>query len=209
MVIHTDATLALYCSHCGKIHTHDISRFAIKANRQVELSCKCGHIEASIAVAGGAQFFLTIYCELCRKEHVLCIGYRRSDLAEIRKLYCPKNNLELGFVGRRPLIEQLLEQHRSAVNRVLPDQSNLENDNSQILLDILNRVHDIAETGGVTCNCGCAIIRAEVLPAGIEVRCQNCGANAAFSARNEADLMCFESVKLIKLSLPCHSRQTH
>ena len=209
MVICTVATLALYCSHCGKIHTHDVSRFSLKACNRAELQCNCGHILAKIYYSRGTYFLLTLYCELCRKDHVLFIDYRQSGSAKLRKLYCRENNLELGFSGSRQLIEQTLERHRSEVNRALPDLTSSDNENSQVLLDILNRVHDIAENGGVVCHCKRSSIRAEVLPACIELRCQNCGAFEVVSARNEADLARLESIEIIELSSSRHSRQTH
>lgn len=209
MVINTSATLAFYCAHCGKIHTHTISRFSLDTCHPVELRCSCGHLQAKIFPARKGRLFLSIYCELCRKNHVLCVNYKHSDTAELRKLYCANNNLELGFVGNRQLIEQTLEQHRYAVNRALPDQSGTDNENSQVLLDVLNRVHDIAENGGVRCNCGTAAIRAEVLAACIELRCQACGARVTLAARNEMDLARLEEVKTIELSLSCHSRRTY
>jgi len=164
---------------------------------------------AKILFSRGNKFFVTVYCELCRKNHVLSIEYRRTGSTELRKLYCGENNLELGFVGSRRLIEQTLERHRSAVNRALPDLSSPETENSQIMLDILNRVHDIAESGGVICRCGGEAIRAQVLHACIKLQCQNCGAHAIVSARNEADFERLESVQRIELSLSCHSSQTH
>ncbi|KYZ78243.1 hypothetical protein AXX12_01485 [Anaerosporomusa subterranea] len=209
MVIYTSAALALYCSHCGKIHTHNICRFSLNACNQTELRCSCGHMQAKISPARKDQFFLTIYCELCRKNHVLCVNFTHSGASELRKLYCANNNLELGFVGKRQLIEQTLERHRYAVNRALPDQSGTDNENSQVLLDVLNRVHDIAESGGVRCNCGSAAIRAEVLASCIELRCQTCGASVALAARNDMDLARLDEVKNIELSLSCHSRQTY
>ncbi|MDF2499513.1 MAG: hypothetical protein K0Q77_227 [Anaerosporomusa subterranea] len=209
MVIYTSASLALYCSHCGKIHTHNICRFSLNSCNQIELRCSCGNMQAKISSARKDQFFLTIYCELCRKNHVLCVNLTHSGASELRKLYCANNNLELGFVGKRQLIEQTLERHRYAVNRALPDQSGTDNENSQVLLDVLNRVHDIAESGGVRCNCGSAAIRAEVLASCIELRCQTCGASVALAARNDMDLARLDEVKNIELSLSCHSRQTY
>ena len=209
MVIHTVATLALYCSHCGKIHTHDVSRFSLKACNRAELHCNCGHMLAKIRFSRGGNFLITVYCELCKKNHVLTIEYKHNASEELHKLYCRNNNLELGFVGSRRLIDQTLERHRSAVNRALPDLTSPDNENSQIMLDILNKVHDIAENGGVICRCGGDSIRAQVLHACIKLQCQNCGAHAVFSARSEADFERLKSVQVIELSLPCHSSQTN
>lgn len=209
MVISTVASLALYCSHCGKIHTHDVSRFSLKACGQVEISCTCGQMLAKASFAQKGQFFLTVYCELCRKNHVLSIKWLGTCLSELRKLYCMKNNLELGFVGDYKLVEQTLEQHRSAVNRALPDQYTSDAEDSQILLDVLNRIHDIAERGGITCRCGSTAIRAQVLPVCIELRCQACGSYETLSATSETDLSRLESMERIELSLPYHSRKSH
>lgn len=209
MVIDTTTTLALYCSHCGKIHLHTVCRFSLHADKQAELCCSCGHMQARVAPARKGQFFLTLYCQLCHKQHVLCVSYRQSGVSEPRKLYCAKNNLELGFAGDRELIERTLEQHRYAVNHALPDQSGndgADNENSQVLLEVLNKVHDIAENGGVHCSCGSSAIRARVLASCIELRCQACGASVTLDARNEMDLARLADIKTIHLSRSCHSR---
>lgn len=209
MVIQAAATLALYCSRCGKIHTHDIELFSLRSKKRVELCCSCGHKQAVISAVKRGQVLLTVFCELCRENHVLVIDFRHICAAELQKLYCMTNNLELGFVGDRRLIEQTIERHRSEVNRALPDRFTPDTENAEVMLDILNRLHDIAEKGGVTCCCGSTSIRATVLPCRIELRCQTCGAYETFSACNDVDLARVESVELIELSLPYHSRRTH
>lgn len=209
MVIYTDATLALYCTRCGKIQTHLISPFTLNPSGRAKLNCQCGHKQGEICVSSHGQFLLTVFCELCQRNHVLCFSNRYTDTGIVQKLYCMKHNLELGFVGECRLIEQTIEWHKSAVNYPLPDPNSPDSDNPEVMLDLLNRVHDIAERGGVTCRCGRALIRAEVFSSYIELRCQTCGAYETFSARTESDLARVESAQLIELSLPCHSRKTH
>ncbi|MDU4961219.1 MAG: hypothetical protein E6X17_11235 [Sporomusaceae bacterium] len=208
MVLAATTTLALYCSHCGKIHLHTVCRFELHALKTAELCCSCGHVQARVAPARNGQFFLTLYCQLCRKQHVLCVSYRHNGAVEPRKLYCADNNLELGLAGERQLLEQTLDRHRYAVNHASQDPTGAESENSQVLLDVLNKVHDIAENGGVHCSCGSSAIRARVLTACIELRCLACGAAATLAARNETDLARLADMKTIDLSRSCHSR-TH
>ncbi len=209
MVISTGAALALYCSHCGKIHIHELCRFSLNTGSHNELRCSCGHLQARISPARKSQSLLTLYCELCKKNHVLCIDFKHAAASELCKLYCAEDNLEMGFFGSRHIVEQTLEQDHYAVTRFLPDQSGTDPENSQVLLAVLNRVHDIAEIGGVHCACGCASIKARVLTSCIELRCQSCGAYVALAARSEKDLVRLDATKTIELSPSCHSRQTH
>lgn len=209
MAISTGATLALYCSHCGNIQIHHLCRFSLNIRSHVELHCSCGHLQAKISPARKSQSLLSLYCDLCRKDHVLCIDFKRADADELCKLYCIEENLELGFFGNRHLVEQTLEQDKSATNRFLPDQPGADNENSQVLLAVLNRVHDIAEFGGVYCTCGSVSIKAKVLTSSIELRCQSCGAYVTLAARSEVDLARLDAAKTIELSLSCHSRQTY
>lgn len=210
MVICTAITLALYCSRCGKIQAHDISRFQLHSSKRRELSCSCGQKQAMISDACHQQFLLDIFCDLCGRNHVLCIQSRHFGDTELRKLYCAQNNLELGLIGNRRCIEETIENHKHAVVNSVPEQSSDEIvENPQIMLDVLNRVHDIAEKGGVTCRCGSPAIQADIMPHSIELYCLTCGAYQLIPAQGETDLAFMESVERIELPPSRHFRHHH
>lgn len=209
MVVTTVTTLALYCPHCGKINIHDVSQFVLNTEQQIELQCSCGCTQAKVVPAKGKRFFLRLYCKLCRQYHMFTLSYRGSSSDSLHKLYCHAYNLEIGFIGIRSLVEQTLAEHRSAVEQSVPVLAPVENENPELLLAVLNRLHDIAETGGIACCCGCNSIRAEVFALCIELNCQTCGASLSVAAATEADLARLKNVERIELQPLCHLGQIY
>jgi hypothetical protein len=213
MVINTVSTLALYCSRCGKIHMHNISRFNLKSIGNRNLVCSCGQIQATVTSIGERQCLLDIPCVLCQTNHVICLDSKRLWHAELDKIYCVQENFELGFVGAREVIEETVTKYKVEFERLASDMDIDEYDdyieNPQVMLEALNKVHDMAAKGGVHCRCGSSAIGTEVLPDGIELECAQCGGQLVIQAQNEQDLTYIERLEDIEIISPRRSRHKH
>lgn len=214
MVIRTVFSLALYCSRCGRIHTHDISSFAVKKAQSRDLFCNCGQVQATITGVCHSQYLLRIPCVVCEISHIICldskqIGRKYTGKDSVHKIYCPSENVELGFMGEREELEAIIAGHKQEFERMLRENSydgldsvdgydeNIEN--PQILFEILNKIHDIAEKGHIYCLCGSSEIEAIVLPDCIELQCQHCNGRQAVPAATEKDLLQAEELEVIEL----------
>lgn len=219
MVISAVITFALYCPRCGKLHMHDVSRFKLKMAESHVLRCGCGQVQATITSACHHQYILNIPCVSCNTNHVVCLDGRRflgtsiDSKNNLSKIYCPVENLELGFAGRRGSIEFFINEHRQEVERLAREMDKNEYseydesiENPQVMLEVLNRVHDIAESGNVHCLCGSKAIEAMIMPECIELYCQCCGAQAAIPAASEHDLELIELLECIEL-MPCYTKR--
>jgi hypothetical protein len=202
MVISAVATLALYCPCCGKIQMHDISRFDLKAVTRRDFLCSCGQHKATMT-STGRQCLLDIPCVVCQTNHIICLDSKQFWHTDLDKIYCSQENLELGFVGNRQAVEQIIAAHKrefeSFVHEMDDDAQDENIEDSQIMLEILNKVHDIAEKGGVYCHCGSTAIRAAVLPTCIELECVQCGSMKTIQAKNEQDLAYSKKLDTIEL----------
>jgi hypothetical protein len=123
-------------------------------------------------------------------------------------------NLELGFAGKRNSIEFVMNEHRQEVERLAREMYKNEYseydesiENPQVMLEVLNRVHDIAETGQVHCRCGSAAIEAMIMPESIELFCRSCGAQMAIPATSEHDLEIVRSRDSIELIPSCYAKR--
>lgn len=219
MVISAVATFALYCPRCGKLQLHDVSRFNLKMAESHVLRCSCGQVQATITSARHHQYILSIPCVSCNTNHVVCLDSRRFLGSEehqktLSKIYCPVENLELGFAGNRNSIEFFMNEHRQEVERLAREMYKNEYseydesiENPQIMLEVLNRVHDIAETGQVHCRCGSSAIEAMIMPECIELYCRSCGAQMAIPAVCEQDLEKVQRQATIELIPSCYSKR--
>ena len=208
MVIRTVSTLALYCLRCGKTELHEISSFTLQRSAGKRFVCGCGQVQATVTSAGSYQYLFSIPCAICDVNHLVTVNKANLGQAEITRLYCPQENLELGFVGDRSLVEQTLASDLSEIDKLIAD---IENDdfvhNPQIMFEIINKVHDIAEKGKLCCNCGRSAIVADILPECIKLSCEFCGSSLVIPAETEQDLARVSMFETI--TLPRGRRRRH
>ena len=211
MVINTVSTLALYCSRCGKLHMHNISRFNLKNTGRRNLVCSCGQIQATITSSGERQCLLDIPCVLCQTNHVICLDSKRLWHADMDKIYCVQEKFELGFIGARLVIADTVNKYKVEFEKLAADMDEYDDyiQNPQVMLETLNKIHDMAEKGGLHCRCGSSAIGAEVLPDGIELECAQCGGLLVIPAQSEQDLTYIQAVEDIEIISLRRSRHKH
>lgn len=200
MVIETVFTLALYCPCCGKTKDHEISWFDFKNKESRKLICSCGQIQAEVKSIIRGQCLLYIPCPVCQTRHVICIN---SKNIKLKRLYCYKENLELGFVGSPSEVAHTIAQHKHGLQML---EADTDIKNPQIIVGMLNRLHDIAENGRLYCECGSFDIEANLLDDGIELFCLKCGEHLRFFAQVE-DLRYLKSINDLELMCKPYSQR--
>ncbi|MDU2064798.1 MAG: hypothetical protein E6713_08130, partial [Sporomusaceae bacterium] len=132
---------------------------------------------------------------------------------QVSKAYCVEENLELGFVGSRQAIEEMLAAHKRELDNIFPENSYADHEeavaNSQVMLEIINLVHDIAERGGVYCRCGGTAIEADILPDHVELLCGQCGGRQIIPALTEEDVLLLKARDSIEIVPLRRSRRKH
>lgn len=200
MVISAMITIALYCPYCGIPHLHDLNRFFLRACFQQELLCSCGKFRSVVLSSHRRQWIFQIPCIVCGSDHIVCVDRNALDKGQVVKLYCEKEKLELGLIGQNQLVKQRIVEQQLAGNRLLRESNFEENAaDPQLLFAALNRIHDIAEAGGLFCHCGSTNIQALLLNDCIEVKCMACGGRKNIAAQSREDLKRMETLKTIEL----------
>lgn len=200
MLVNTVSTLALYCSRCGKIEMHDLSRFTLKESVGRQLACACGQHQATVAGVGHGQYFLDVPCVVCETNHIICVDVKEFWQGRVNKIYCTAANLELGFSGWRQAIEQTIADQQREFDSIVREVAHDECvENPQVMFEVLNKIHDIAERGGVYCRCGGTVIEADVQSDQVELVCMSCDGRRSIAARSEADLLAVQSWATIEL----------
>ena len=190
---------------------HNISRFNLKNTGRRNLLCSCGQIQATITSSGERQCLLDIPCVLCQTNHVICLDSKRLWHADMDKIYCVQEKFELGFIGEREVIAETVNKYKVEFEKLAADMGEYDDyiQNPQVMLQALNKIHDMAEKGELHCRCGSSAIGAEVLPGAIELECAQCGGLLVIPAQSEQDLMLMQSledIEIISLRRSRHKR---
>nr|WP_320146467.1 hypothetical protein [uncultured Anaeromusa sp.] len=198
MVARTLTSLALFCQRCGKLELHDLSRFSLNHERR-QLYCHCGQWQGEIVAASHSQPLLRLPCLLCQQEHLLCFTPSQFWQVEMHRLYCPNHTLELGLIGRPDLLREQQLRHRQAWELLQREDDAEAIEDPQVLLEVLNMVHDLAAQGEISCACQQPQLEAEVLDRGVLLSCRSCGAKHLVPACNERDLTKAAQLREIEL----------
>ncbi len=198
MLIHAGWSVALYCQHCGKIEIHDISYFDANSGMQM-LKCSCRHIKAKLMRTGSHQFGLQIPCSACGYLHEARFSRRSLMKTKLEAIHCAQDNFELGYAGRREAIKEFLAYNRREFDTMNMACSGEEIEKQVILLEVLNKLHDIAESDGVVCACGQPELDADIVGDSVVIECQHCGRFQLLPAKTEEDLQRMNALNKIEL----------
>lgn len=206
VLIRTAFSIALYCPRCGKLNLHDVSHFAVR-DGSLDLYCSCRFKQASVSFVGTRQLLVRLDCVLCHSTHQLFFNRQLLKYREPEKIYCPSENFELGLIGRREAIEETLRLHENTFCQVWQEGMKREDLRGQrILLEVLNKVHDIASEEGIYCMCGSHQMTADILPEGVLLTCLSCGGYELIRATEEnlARLYAYDQIAITGVSAFSH-----
>lgn len=199
VLINPGWSVALYCQRCGKIQLHDMSYFS-KRDRIQTLRCSCNHAQATLMRTTSDQIKIQIPCGACDALHEAKFKKKKLLRLKLEKIYCYNDHFELGYIGKRKNIEDFLAYNKREFETINAFNSDERIDKQQILLEILNKVHDIASEGGVICPCSHPILEADIVGDTILLECQHCGRYYMIPARDEQDLKKINTMDQIELA---------
>lgn len=201
MLIRTVCSIAIYCQRCGKIHIYDVPYFF--GTKQLVLQCdSCGYERAVLLKRAGNKLELTVECISCGNVNKKIYSIKKLRKLQLEKIYCSQEHFELGYIGRRNSIQELLEFNRAEFEALHSNDGKNFIEKQQILLEAVNRVHDIAEKGAISCSCGCKEISADIRGNAIILECCNCGGYYVLHVENSGDLVRLERGLDIQLQTP-------
>lgn len=180
-------SVAFYCRRCGKIHVHDVPYFPGK--KRVSLRCAgCAHEQAALVRQEKGRWEIHVPCVACGKEHVFSYSLMQLKRMKLEKVYCSQDHFELGYIGQRRRIEELLAFNQAEFEALHPADDLNFIDKQQILLEAVNRVHEFVAAGEVACPCGSHQFIAQVRGNSVLLECSHCGSYAVIPAESAADL---------------------
>ena len=187
MLLDTICAVALYCQRCGQVHIQDVPYFIGQGERVLRCP-NCSHEQAEIALRPQKGLVLRIPCGVCGTENRF--GYSMQQLRKLRfeKIYCHGDQFELGYIGRWQTIAEFLDFNAAEFDALHPGEGDNFMAKQQILLEAVNRVHDLAEARQFSCPCGSHEFSAGIVEDSILLECVRCGSYAMLRAECTEDL---------------------
>ncbi|TDX59146.1 hypothetical protein [Orenia marismortui] len=200
MLLECNATLAWRCPICGELELDEINIFDFSGKNRLEMKCVCGFTKLVFGKNSPKKYWLEYSCIVCESTHR--VSYTQSKLwsDQIKEIKCLGNNAELGYLGPYDEVKKLAEEEEKCL-KLMIDQLEFDDyfNNPEIMLSVLNELHDIAATNGLVCQCGNSDIDIDMLPREIRLTCNNCHGVTRISAENKDDLAFLRKIKQIKI----------
>ncbi|HBX23424.1 MAG TPA: hypothetical protein DEF34_07340 [Desulfotomaculum sp.] len=202
MIIETGALLAMRCPECGKLDYHKLSRFEFGLRKKVEVACKCGFIKLVVNTKDRKDYMLQVPCVVCESKHMRSISSRRFWSDDVNYLFCQETGLELGYLGPEEEVRELAEAQEESIESLATEFEGEDRyfNNSEIMYEVLNRLHDIAEQGALYCQCGNLDVEVDIFPDRLELHCKECDSINIIYAETEDDLRVIKDVETIELT---------
>lgn len=187
----TQFTLAYRCPQCGKIEFRHISIFEFSGRKTLKIKCSfCDCHALLIQTKDYKQYMVNIRCVICNTPHIYYFS-----LGEIYRgkepliLSCTDYELELCFIGEKSRVENTVDKYEQDLEEFI-DELGYDDyfANSEIMMECINILHDLAEKDYIFCNCGNNDIGITLLSDSIELRCQSCRRCYNIPARNRKDV---------------------
>ncbi|QNU66782.1 hypothetical protein EHE19_018410 [Ruminiclostridium herbifermentans] len=189
MLIDMDVTIAYKCFCCGMFDFANINLFRLHRHKSIVPKCKCEGTKLKIVEICKNNYAITVPCIACGEEHSLII--KREDLTskDIMVYTCPITSIKQCFIGRDSSVRKHVDKFEKELD-VIIDGLGYENYfvNTQVMIETLNKIHDIAEQGDLRCQCGCNDIGVSLLRKGIYLKCPQCSGNKYIPAASNNDL---------------------
>ena len=201
MIIKTDTLIAMRCPECGKLDYYSLSRFEFSGQKRIEFKCSCGCVKLILTTKDRKNYWLQVPCVVCESKHVRSLSAKMLWSDEVNYLFCHETGLELGYIGPQDMVRELAEAQQETMEVLggLGADDGYFN-NSEIMFEVLNCLHGIAEQGLLYCQCGNYDVDVEIFPDRLELHCKECDSVNIIYAETDDDLLVIKEVGSIELT---------
>lgn len=189
MLIDTSVTIAYKCISCGSFEFFNISLFTLLHKKNSCLLCRCKKSGIRIKQEGENNFLISIPCIGCGNEHTYLFTKKNILSGDPIAVNCPETGTKICFVGRDEAVRRKVDSLEEELDELI-NMYGYESyfDNTQVMFDALNHIHDIALKGNLQCECGNSDVELVLLSDCILLRCVRCGCSKKIPASKNKDL---------------------
>lgn len=209
----TEFTIAYRCVQCGKIEFRHISIFEFSGERTLKITCpNCDYEALIIQTKDYKKFMINIECVICNIPHIFYFSLREISTKEDPIiLSCIDYDIELCFIGEKTIVQKTVDKYEQDLEEFM-DELGYDDYfiNSEIMMECINILHDLAENQDIICGCGKDDIGITLLSDSIELRCQHCRNAYIIPAENRKDVENLNKMKkiFIEKENKRHTRET-
>ncbi len=189
MLIDTSLTIAYKCPSCGSFEFFNVSLFSMSSREDSVLRCHCKNSRITVRADFERGLLVKMPCIGCGNDHAFLFGKKDLLTKEINTFSCPETGMKLCFLGKdlpvRKAVDNIEEELDELINMFGYDSYFR---NTQVMLDSLNKIHDIAEQGNLYCECGNRDIELVLLSDRIFLKCSRCNTGKMIKAATNEDL---------------------
>jgi len=205
MLIDTSATVAYKCTSCGTYAYFKISIFELLRKKKYHLTCTCKKTNIIISQEDSNFYKLKIGCIGCGNEHSYIISRKELLFKVVNVFSCHETGIQQCFIGKDADVRKKVDSIEREMDELI-DAFGYESYfvNTQVMFDSLNKIHDIAESKNLFCECGNTDIELILLSDQILLKCNKCkGDKVIFAATNE-NLRDTHLINQLCLQSTCH-----
>jgi len=202
MILDTETLIAMRCPECGKLEYHTLSRFDFSGHKRIEISCSCGYVKLFLSTKDRKNYWLQVPCVVCESKHLRSLSAKMLWSDEVNYLFCQETGLELGYIGPDDEVKALAVAQQETME-ALGDDFDAEDEyfhNSEVMYEVLNCLHNIAEQGLLYCQCGNQDVEVDIFPERLELHCKDCDSVNIIYAETDDDLRVIKNVGTIELT---------
>lgn len=187
MLVNTDLTVAYRCPVCGSFRFGDISVFRLGTDT-VKI-CSCCRCAVRIVRKGRGMYRVSVPCIGCGSNHVYNIEMPSIVKKDVLTFFCDITGIQHFFIGKDEHVRRRVDRYETELEGIadcLGYDSYFKN--SHVMLDMLIRLHEMAEQGSLCCECGSGDIEISLLSDRIFLKCRNCPGKKVIFASSNKDL---------------------
>ncbi|MFW5981942.1 MAG: hypothetical protein ACOCQO_01895 [Halanaerobiaceae bacterium] len=190
MVLELSIAFAMRCPTCGRLdEVNQLNIFQLSGDQKVAFDCECGARKATITRKGSAYIALDYYCIICDDFHNVVVPQKVFwSKNKLNSLICLDTDLNLAYFGAYNLVNKELKRQQQELNSMANDLGFDEFVDPEIMLSILDYLHDIAALNSLYCECGNHNINIELFSDKVELSCNNCNTIRSIPASKKSDL---------------------
>ncbi|HEX3030212.1 MAG TPA: hypothetical protein VHT34_13130 [Clostridia bacterium] len=189
MLIETNMTIAYKCPACGTFEFFSTSLFNVSCKKKLYLPCRCNKSGISINGTRSGECKISVPCICCGSCHDWVLTKRELLQKGINVLYCPEIGMQICFIGNDVDVRNKIDNLEKELDDLI---SMLGYDNyfknTQVMIESLNKVHDIAEQGNLICECGNSDVELILFSDMIQLKCKKCPGSKMVPAGTNGDL---------------------
>ncbi|AHF08293.1 hypothetical protein [Desulfitobacterium metallireducens] len=200
MILTTHTSVAIQCPKCGELEFHALSLFAFAGKGRENLYCHCGELLLSVASRDHQHFNVSFHCAFCGGVHYLRLKRGAIWGKAALPLICLEVEASAGFIGPKQKVTQACHEREKSIGELAAELGYEEEfENPEVMLRLLDHLHDLAKDGSLECGCGNKHLSFELLPDRVELYCEECEAVGIIYGDCNENISIFEGMRSLKL----------